>query len=731
MATTRDTADTPETRELGELAPRWRRDLRCSPRWTPGDEHVVVEDPLGGRFFRLGPVEHRFASSLDGRTPVRVAVARIAQAHPDAGLTEERAAALCRWIAEMGLFERETCGWGASSDASDSPTAAIAAAATASWNPLVFRVPLGRPDRAFAALAGALGWLGSWPAIAAWCLLLLSGSVTLLSQWGRFELDTRGILARDNWLWLAASWLLLKLLHEGAHGVVCRRVGGTVGEWGLQFVALAPLAYVDVTSTWRLESRWRRMAVAAAGMYVELAVAAAAVLVWSRTASPWIAHRCCDLAAMASVTTLLFNLNPLMKFDGYFLLADAWGVPNLDAQGRRHAWAVARRWVLGEQSPLPAVTASRRRGLACYGWACLGWRAIVAVGLVLTAMTLFHGAGLLLAAIGVALWTRPAMLALRQWAGEQRRSAAGRARLWRVGAVGAALGALTIVTALLPWPGRRVAPAVVEYSPLTVVRAPAASWVRALHVSPGEPVVAGQLLLELAAPELALEAAELRLSIARVELEERRLAHRGELARSQEQAEERAGLLTRLRERETQLERLAVRAPRDGTVIRRGLEQLLGVHVDEGAELLSLGDESSKELRAAVSQQDLESFTRRVGERVRVELPGRRVLAGELEQVEPRALREPPAAALAAPGGGPLAVRPVSRRDDNDSPSPEYELLHPCFTATVALSAEDSAGLRAGELGVCVFRPCDESVVAHLRRGLESWLRHRLGQIGE
>ncbi len=105
---------------------------------------------------------------------------------------------------------------------------------------------------------------------------------------------------------------------------------------GLVFMFFAPLAYVDVTSTWRFRSRWQRIQVALAGMYCELAIAAFCSIVWSRTGNAWIEHFCYNTIVMASIATIVINANPLMKFDGYYILSDMLDLPNLYSNGQSY-----------------------------------------------------------------------------------------------------------------------------------------------------------------------------------------------------------------------------------------------------------------------------------------------------------------------------------------------------------------------------------------------------------
>ena len=189
-----------------------------------------------------------------------------------------------------------------------------------------------------------LGWCFSFPALVGWCVVIGWALCDLAIHSQRLSESTSGVLAVGNWLWLGVAWVGLKVLHECGHAVACKRLGGEVREAGVIFVLLAPLAYVDVTSTWRLRSKWARIQVAAAGMYVELFVAALATLVWARTPTSVLNQVCLNVMTTAGVMTVLFNANPLMRFDGYYIVSDLLELPNLYTQGQQYV-AYLCRWL--------------------------------------------------------------------------------------------------------------------------------------------------------------------------------------------------------------------------------------------------------------------------------------------------------------------------------------------------------------------------------------------------
>ena len=224
------------------------------------------------------------------------------------------------------------------------------------------------------------------------------------------------------------------------------------------------MAYVDVTSCWRLNSRLARIGVASAGMFVEIVIAALAVLIWAVIDSPGTESLLYNLIVAAGLSTVLFNANPLMRFDGYYILADAIEVPNLYAEGSLAVRRIAGRLITGERSAPSTVSGWRRPFVVAYGLAALAWRLTICVSLMIAAATMFSGAGLVLAVIGVGVWFWKPLQQL--WTQGDRLRRQDRGRFVRAVAISATLVSLVAVWIwALPFPTSVQVPAVTVYSP--------------------------------------------------------------------------------------------------------------------------------------------------------------------------------------------------------------------------------------------------------------------------
>lgn len=708
------------TQECLAARVRLRPDVRITAQGE--GRPLLVEDVIRNRFYEVGMLEHSVIRQFDGQLAVAEIAARTEM--------EETAARQTVWAVAEWLV-RNNLAYIEGADNSGRLVSRVEQLRTArrlGWlNLLSIRIPVCRPAWLMQRLDGVARVLFSRWAFLAWCLLMLSAGSVLWTRWEEFGAGYAGILSGQRWIWALLVWAGLKVVHELGHALACQRYGGEVGEAGLLLMLFTPMAWVDVSSCWRFPSGWQRAVVSAAGMYVELAIAAVAVLIWGRldSQSAWRQH-CFDLVLMASVTTLLFNANPLMKFDGYFILSDLSGIKGLYPRGQqwvREAW---RSMVLGWPMSPPSAEVHERLAVPVYGITSLVWRVTVSIGLLAAASVLFHGAGVLLAIAGGLVWiVVPAWTAWR----ELRRQAAcvpvNRHRLvWSAGIIAAAVLLCGVV---LQSPTSRSAPAVVRLENERVLRARADGFVRAVLVHDGEAVRAGQELVRLENHALEFEARQLELELESARIEARKLLERRELAEYQAKQEALVNLQKQMAEARSRLEGMTLVAPVDGMVWGRELENLTGQLVRQGTPILAVAPGSSREIVASISQDESASFEAVLNRPVKVVFAGLPVTSCEVKMVSPRAELKPVHAALCAAAGGPLPVKTIARREDGNEPGePEYQLLAPRFNVELALPQELGERVFPGQTGQVIFASQQHSLGVWAWLQVRHWLRAKI-----
>ncbi len=698
--------------------PKIRRDLRFSVRPGSRGPAYVIEDPARHRFFRVGGREYVFITHLDGSRSLDQALAESRAALGKEALSAEEAERIVGWLAAGQLL----------SHADSAPLVRSLALERRQakrrrlqrLNLITFRLPLLNPAGLIDRLYPWLRWTTGAPFFLLWCLAVVLAAWELGSGWQQFVHQSRGLLAPANLLWLWACWFALKILHELSHALVCRRYGGRVYEAGILFIVFIPLTYVDATASWKFTSRWQRAHVAAAGIYTDLLAAALAAICWARFPDGVIGVMARNVIVVAGVGSLLFNANPLMRFDGYYLLSDLVDIPNLYAKGLGVVNGWLRRLFLGIRPAPPTEIGWRRGFIVVYGMAAWCWRILVLVGLSIAASRLFHGMGLLIALAAVVLWVAlPTADFLRRLPAVLQQNPRAGSRLALSLVLVAAIGFFGVFQ--LNWRRHVAAPAVVEYRDQEVVRSSTAGFVRRVYVGPGETVVAGQPLVELRNDELRNDLADTRLQMRILETEARLYFNAENISAFQVARERIRVLAQRAAELSAELDGLTLTAPCAGVVVARDLENLPGAYIRRGQEVLWIVGENRKVIRLSVDQQDVDAFRRAVGRTVTVDMRYwcRGVFTGRLVRVDPRASRAVPHPAFSAAWGGPLDVRPGGTGGGPGTPAPAaYEFFQPRFAAEVEAPPSALQALRVGELARVRIRGNSRRLADIVRRYL-------------
>lgn len=685
-----------------------------------------IEDPVTSRFYRIGRREHAFIIRLDAQvSPARALAAANQEIGRGDALSEAEAGQILIWLEREQLLA-EALG----PDAPIPATRPKHGAWLRRMNMIFIRVPLLNPDRLLDRMLPLFRWMLGWPFFLVWLAVCSTGAYQVYANWDRFTGDAAGVFYVGNWLWLLVVWIVLKVTHELFHGLVSKKYGGQVYEAGVILVLLLPVGYVDATSSWRFPSKWRRIHVAAAGMYIELFAAGSAAWIWVDATSGVVANVAFNTIVIASISTLLFNGNPLMRFDGYFVLSDLLDIPNLYARGQAFVQRWARRCFLGTRRAGISISPLKDVIVAVYGVAAFAWRCIVLVILVVAAYSLFYGAGVIIAALAVLTILVPPLMRITQTLirGSENEPPRLGAFVVRTGLIAA--GVAVLVTQV-DWSRDVVAPSVVDYADFAVVRTRSPGFVGDIAVAVGAWVDEDAVLLELVNPELDAQLEALRIAVAESELQARIHFSNDAVARYQAELANVRSLRDKLSETQRQVEELVVRAPRSGRVVAPRLAELLGVYLHTGQALLGIGDEEQKELWIAIGQSDIGDPGRLVGEQVSVRVTGRpyRPFAGSIERVSPRASHRVERPELAAVNGGPIAVRPADIAPDRSARDQDrYEYLEPHFDAVVRLSPEVAAALRPGEVGAAHFPGQGRALGVHVYNAVETWIRHLAGR---
>lgn len=522
---------------------------------------------------------------------------------------------------------------------------------------LFFRIPLLRPQRFLAATWAWVAWL--YTPFAAIALLLTAAASLYLGaqQWDVLLARLPQFASVEGAIWLAVALTVAKVVHEFGHAYTAYRHGCHVAGMGVAFLVLWPVLYTDTTDAWRLTSHRKRLQIAGAGMVAELGLASIAMLAWVAVPDGPGRDALLLLATSTWLMTLAVNLNPFMRFDGYFLLCDFLGEENLHerafALGR---WRL-REFFLGLGDPPPEVLpAGLRRFLVAFAFGTWLYRLVLFLGIAVLVYHLFFkvlGIVLML----VEIWwfiARPVVRELGEW-WTMRKRVRMNGHVLRTMLVLCATLALLVV----PWGQEVSAPAVMQAEQRAIIEVPRPARVLARHALTGDDVAAGALLFELDAPDLrqrlAIASAEVAILDAEIQMGavDDGLRERAAIA-----ASEREQALQRVAGLADELERMRIRAPFAGRLTAVLDHAVAGAWLPASEPLAHLVAFESLTVVAYLTEDDLSRANTGANARFYPDDVALSPVDCSVEQVETTALRALDNVALASVYGGPVGVTP-------------------------------------------------------------------------
>ncbi|MEO5338399.1 MAG: HlyD family efflux transporter periplasmic adaptor subunit [Magnetospirillum sp. WYHS-4] len=471
--------------------------LLRGPDGLDGWPTYTLHDPVRNRFFRIAwPQFEMLARWAAGRADALIARLR---AETVLEATPAEVQALVGFLQANGLTRSET--------AADLRRLEAQSKAGrrhwASWllhNYLFFRIPLLKPDRFLRATLPVAGLLFRRGFLLVSLLAGLVGLYLASRQWDSYVQTFLYLFNLQGLFWYGLALGAAKVAHEFGHAYALRRQGAPVPTMGLAFLVLWPVLYTDTSAAWMLAGKRARLGVAAAGVATELVLAAYALLAWSLLPDGPARTAAFLLTTVTLAGTLTVNASPLMKFDGYYFLADGLGVDNLQDRSFALARWHLRRLALGLDEPPPESSPPRhRRILLGYAYAAWIYRFFLFLGIALLVYHYFFKVlGVFLMAVEVVWFIgRPIGREALEW---WRRRKALRANPRLLASSGLAVALLGLL--FLPWRGTVEAPALWQAGLASPIFPPWAGHVEAVLVGEGQAVVAGQPLIRLATADL-------------------------------------------------------------------------------------------------------------------------------------------------------------------------------------------------------------------------------------
>jgi putative peptide zinc metalloprotease protein len=655
-----------------EFLPPLREDLvlEAGPSLYGGTPSWTIYDPPTNRFFRIGWLELEIISRWHLRTPEQIAT-RIAAETTLAAMPED-VKRFARFLEHAQLLR-------GAAPAATRRLLDRQAAGKQGWllwlvhHYLFIRIPLIRPDRFLDALLPRVRWVYTRAFLIVTLVAATLGGVLVARQWDDFQNSFPWFFSLEGGLFIAAALLLSKALHELGHGLTAKLFGCRVPSMGLALLVLAPVLYTDTSAAWRLRERRKRLAIGAAGVAAECSLAAYALLAWALLPDGLLRSIAFVWATTTWILSLLINLSPFLRFDGYYLLSDLMGVANL----QERSFALTRHWLrellfgLGDPPP-EAWPRAMRTKLIAYATATWIYRFVLFVGIAILVYHLFFKLlGIVLFAIE--LWwfiVRPILREFSVWF-ERSRARSLSART----AMTIAAFASLLMLAIVPWQSAVHAPGLLTAQMRLPMFSQLPAQVSSVLATNGQPVEEGQTLVKFSSPDIRykLEQASRRVEILKAQI--LALSQDPELqSRRQVVLRELEGARAEWESAALEDERLDIRAPKAGRLMDLYEPLNTGDWLKAGELIGLVVDTSSAHIEAYANESDLERIA--VGNKAifvpaDVSRPGVRV---KVVAIDVAAARTLPDQELASLNGGAIAAR-VGPNDTMVPEIPVYKLI--------------------------------------------------------
>ena len=685
-----DALFSPSWYRVAALKPRIRAHTRIHRHAYRNKVWFVLQDNASGRSHRFSPAVHHFIGLMDGQRSVQQIWEATSTHLGDAAPTQEE---VIRLLGQLHSADALLC---------DVPPDSMEVFRRHErhermqwrqrlWTPLALRFPLIDPDRFLERTLPVIQPLFGWFGLLLWLTVVGTGAVLAASHWTDLTENVMDrVLAPQNLLLLWLVYPVVKALHELGHAYATRRWGGEVHEIGIMLLVLTPVPYVDASAAWGFRDKRKRMLVGAAGIAVELFLGALALFIWLSVEPGAVRAIAYNVMLISGISTLLFNGNPLLRFDGYYVMADAIEIPNLATRCNKYLGYLFQRYLCGiKDADNPAESPGERVWMILYGIAAFIYRIFILFVIVLFIAGKFFAVGVLLAIWAVAtqiivpIGKNISFLAKSPGLRRQRGRVLGTSML----IVLAVLGLIFVA----PAPSWTRAQGVVWVPDEAQVRAGTECFVERLLVPVDSNVVRGQPLIEAQDPFLLTRVAVLKAQLQELSAQYDAMVvqDRVQAAMIREEMASVTGNLERAREREAEL---IIRSPANGRFVVPNAADLPGRFVTKGQLLAYVIEPRDLTARVAIGQDDI-ALVRQRTRSVEVMLSdwGANPVSAQVRREVPGASRQLPTAALGSAGGGPFAVDP----HDNQG----VTALSRVFQLELALPAE----LRSSYLGARVF----------------------------
>lgn len=672
--------------KLSSLHPFLRPTVLVERQWVRGELWYLLTPTTGSSTYRLNKSAYSFIGRCNGKKSIQDIWNDLLSAEPEATLTQHEVIELLITVQSKGFVEFEK-----TADARQLLEAIESERRKETrqkLNPLAFKVKLGNPQRWLSRIEWLAPILFSSVGASIFAILLALGVFNLVEEYQALEQYAGQWLATPRLILIVwCVYPFIKLVHETAHALAVLRWGGRVQEVGISLMLLFPVPYVDASDASRFARPYQRALVGAAGIFAELALAVLGLLIW-RFTQPGLIHDIGFVVAFTGgVSTLLFNGNPLIKMDAYFVLADILQMPNLAQRSQTFFKQFVQKFLLGMKG---LKAKARRPGelfwLALYAPVSWVYRILISVWMVIWIGEFSPTAGYAMAIFGIAtLFLIP--LAKSVWYLKNDLPAGPGSGYWQTQIRAFALFAVVVgLIGFAPLPERRVIAGVVWMPDKAQIKTQSEGFVERVLTSNGQLVGAGDGAIQMRDPTAVTQLQKLQSKREGLQaaVSQTMMTDLGKSRQLQYELEQ---LNRQIAVESEKLNDLVVRADAPGKVYVKEAKDIEGRFFKRGETVgyvispVSSDKEFQPIVRVAVEQDDVALLKGRI-KAVDLQLAGdaKNSYQSALLRDTPAALSKLPTAALGDKGGGELTTDP----QDKDG----LRTARPTFAFDVSLPAD-------------------------------------------
>ncbi len=549
-----------------------RSDLVVKRIEYKGIASYVIKDPVGLKYHRLQQEQYRTLELLDGTRSLDEVKSELQGSFPALHFTLPDVQHLITDLHKKGLVYSNRSGQGVEMLKQEIETKRKKRWA-AIRNVLYFRLPGWDPETTLNAIYPFFNWMFRPWAVWAAMLFVVSSWVLIAVNFDKFYSRLPEFHQFFSWPNLAYMYLTLsacKIIHEFGHGLSCKHFGGECHEMGVMLLVFSPCLYCDVSDSWMLRNKWKRIMIAAAGMYIEIILSAIAIFLWWYSKPGLFNHLCLNVFFVTTVTTVIFNANPLMRFDGYYMMADFLEIPNLRPKSDRMLREKFAWYCLGiESRPDPFMPETGKFWFVVYAIAAAAYRWFILFGITLFLYTVLKPYGLQSIGITAAVFSLAGIVGSMIYNVYSIITAPRTDPLnyYKVTAtVVAALG-LIVGGLLIPIPWHIESACLLEPEHVKHVYVTMPGQVKEVKVRPGQRVKTGDVLLVLENPDAEDKLRDLKVQKGIAEEEIRKFFAMKDHAQEHLARERLHSLKDKIADLEDQIRQLTLTAPIDGEVV--------------------------------------------------------------------------------------------------------------------------------------------------------------------